>query len=139
MVKENIAYETEEIRVLTFYLDGRLFAIPINDIKEIHRMSTLKGVDNAPPEILGVINFHSFIIPVFHLKVLLGMEPLIGSKSLCITIKHKERFFAFAVDKLHIFINIDKSDIDKVSHFSKKKNYHILKITSNLIRSLLPF
>ena len=124
-------YENEEFRILTFYLNDKLFAIPILEIKEIHRISTLKILEKAPPEILGVINFHSSVIPVFNLKLLLGMKPVANQENVCIAIKNKESYVSLSVDKLHIFIKQRPYLVWYVKHPEKLSEESIVEAVLN--------
>jgi purine-binding chemotaxis protein CheW len=63
----------DKLQVTTFYIDNRLFGIPIADVLEINKNVELTPVPLAPPYIDGVINLRGQIVPAFNLRKRLGM------------------------------------------------------------------
>ncbi|MBI1308818.1 MAG: chemotaxis protein CheW [Proteobacteria bacterium] len=60
-------------QLVTFELFGEIFALPILDVREIIRMTTITPVPQAPPFVEGVINLRGQIIPVVDLRKRFGL------------------------------------------------------------------
>ncbi|GAB4537925.1 MAG: hypothetical protein Tsb0014_27160 [Pleurocapsa sp.] len=62
---------------LIFSLHGLLYAIAAERVKEIFLLPELTPIADAPPDIIGLLNLHSQIVPVMHLDLRLG-QPFMG-------------------------------------------------------------
>ena len=69
------APETTRHTLVVFELDGREFALPIEDIAEILHMVLVTPVPEVPPWVAGVVNLRGRVIPVVDLRTRLGIEP----------------------------------------------------------------
>ena len=67
--------ETTRHTLVVFELDGREFALPIEDISEILQMVLVTPVPEVPPWVAGVVNLRGRVIPVIDLRTRLGIEP----------------------------------------------------------------
>jgi len=67
--------ETNRHTLVVFELDGREFALPIDDIAEILQMVLITPVPEVPPWVAGMVNLRGRVIPVIDLRTRLGMEP----------------------------------------------------------------
>lgn len=61
-------------QLVTFELYGEVFALPILDVREIIRMTTITPVPQAPAFVEGVINLRGQIIPVVDLRKRFGLS-----------------------------------------------------------------
>ncbi|NBX86571.1 MAG: chemotaxis protein CheW [Proteobacteria bacterium] len=61
-------------QLVTFELYGEVFALPILDVREIIRMTTITPVPQAPGFVEGVINLRGQIIPVVDLRKRFGLS-----------------------------------------------------------------
>lgn len=55
-------------QLVVFGLDEQRYALPLSCVVQIVRMVEITPLPEAPPIILGVVNFHGTIIPVFDLR-----------------------------------------------------------------------
>jgi len=62
------------MNVVTFRLDRRTFALPIEPIRQIIEMVTIAPVPKMDHSIAGVINFHGDSVPVVNLRHHLGLQ-----------------------------------------------------------------
>ncbi|MDK2957370.1 MAG: purine-binding chemotaxis protein CheW [Desulfovibrionales bacterium] len=60
---------------LTFTLDGELFALDIETVREVQDMTTVTRIPHAPPHLRGVVNLRGNAVPVFDLRRKLGLAP----------------------------------------------------------------
>jgi purine-binding chemotaxis protein CheW len=66
--------EDGELEVLSFELQGEVFALEATLVQEILDVLPETAVPGAPPLVGGVINFRGKVIPLADLRVAFGME-----------------------------------------------------------------
>ena len=77
---------TEGQQFLTFSLGGEMFAIEINNIKEIIEYGSLTTVPMMPAFIRGVINLRGSVVPVVDLSARFGRQSTEITRRTCIVI-----------------------------------------------------
>jgi purine-binding chemotaxis protein CheW len=60
--------------LLTFTLDGDLYAIPVEWVREIVRLRAITPMPRVPPQIRGVISLRGEIVQVLDLRRRLGIQ-----------------------------------------------------------------
>ena len=60
---------------LTFCLQGACYAVEASRVREILRLPALTPVAEAPPFIIGIVNYRGHILPVMDLGLRLGQPP----------------------------------------------------------------
>lgn len=70
-LKDRLKLENE-IQLVSFFVAGQLFLIPVAAIQEVLRHMELVKVPQAPPFIAGVINLRGRVTPLVHLSSLLA-------------------------------------------------------------------
>ncbi|MEC9291816.1 MAG: chemotaxis protein CheW [Pseudomonadota bacterium] len=63
------------VQLVTFYLVGEQFALPIHDTREITLMMDITPVPSAPEFVEGVINLRGQILPIIDLRKRFDLEP----------------------------------------------------------------
>jgi len=76
---------------LTLVLGEELFALPIENIREIIEFSGLTEIPLMPTFLRGVINLRGAVVPVIDLSVRFGRERTAIAKRTCIVIIEVER------------------------------------------------
>lgn len=61
--------------VVVFALDGVRFALSMNAVERIVRAVEVSPLADAPPGVIGMINVHGRIIPVFDIRPRFGLTP----------------------------------------------------------------
>jgi purine-binding chemotaxis protein CheW len=61
-----------ESQLVIFALGSEDFGVPIDQVKEIIRFTSITSIPKAPPAVLGVINLRDSIIPVISLRERFG-------------------------------------------------------------------
>ncbi|MFN3512341.1 MAG: chemotaxis protein CheW [Phenylobacterium sp.] len=62
------------MKVVTLDLDGEVFAIEAESVREILDPPPITQVPNAPPFVDGLINVRGRVVPLADLRVMFGME-----------------------------------------------------------------
>jgi len=71
-LEETVAIDIRQL--LTFYLGTETYGLEIERVQEIIAMMNITPVPKTPEALKGIINLRGNIIPVFDLRVKLGME-----------------------------------------------------------------
>lgn len=66
----DLARDRDEIQVVSFFVAGQLFLLPVGGIQEVLRHMELVKVPKAPEYVAGVINLRGHITPLVHLSAL---------------------------------------------------------------------
>ena len=61
-------------QLLVFYLGEERYGLEVDKIQEVVEADELFYVPRAPDKILGALNFHSQVVPVFDLSAFLGLS-----------------------------------------------------------------
>lgn len=60
-----------EVQVVSFFINGQLFLLPVEGIQEVLRHMELIRIPQAPPFVAGVINLRGKVTPLVHLSAIL--------------------------------------------------------------------
>jgi len=99
-------------KVLTFFLNGKLFGIDIKLIKEINRNVEFTPVPDSKPSILGLFNMRGQIVTIFDLSQMIGISGDLSKNSYtCIILKptnNAQNHVGFLIDKPDDVIDINR-------------------------------
>lgn len=65
--------KSESLALVTFRLGGDLYALPATQVTGVIARKPIVPIPSTPAHLLGVTHFRGEILPVFDLKVLLGL------------------------------------------------------------------
>ncbi len=127
------------IKVLTFFLNDDLFALPVSDLREVNRFTTCRPIEKAPSWVLGMINFHGKATPVFNLKRLLSVEPSeLDQKAMWLAVENNGSLLCLAVDKVCQFMNMDSHIIDEMPDLANGTDIEHIKYYARINDNLIP-
>lgn len=110
--------DTEELLPLVcFRLGSDEYALDITRVHEVLRPAPITLVPQMPDFVLGVINVHGNIIPVFdlHRKFGLGKKTL-HDKAKIVVVDTREAPVSFVADELMENIKVERASITTVPH-----------------------
>jgi purine-binding chemotaxis protein CheW len=122
---------------LTIKMDKEIFAVDINDFKEIRGFSRINRVAPLPKHLIGFTEVRFFQIPVFDLRTRLGLQeaPITGNS--CLLILEAESngkrpfIISYLIDTFPDIIQINQDEIQKLPKSKKHANKnHITGIVS---------
>lgn len=64
---------SDNSRVVVFTLDQRRFGVPLHSVERIISVVEVTPLPQTPAVVLGIINFHGRIVPVYNLRALIGL------------------------------------------------------------------
>lgn len=101
---------------LTFMLQGELFGLTIQGIREIIEYGTITQVPMMPPFVRGIINLRGSVVPVIDLAVRFGKESSAITRKTCIVIVEVDtgegyQVLGVVVDAVSAVLEIPESQI----------------------------
>ncbi len=113
--------QMDEIQLVTFRLGKEEYGIPINDVQEINRLTTITEVPKAPDFIDGVMNLRGNVIPVINLRKRFGLEDTEKDESTRVIIVNLEdRLTGLIVDSVSEVLRLAKSSIQRPPRIIKE-------------------
>ncbi|MBD3330100.1 hypothetical protein GF354_01060 [Candidatus Peregrinibacteria bacterium] len=115
-------------KLIIFHLDNEEFAIPIEDLKEIIRLTELTPLPNSPDYIMGILNLRGHITVVIDLHKLLKTPKTSDSSFKHVLISEIENSsYGILVDQVSEILNVKSAKIKKSPELlsSKFKNQEI--------------
>jgi len=105
--------ETDQMKFVTFFLDGEEYALPISKVQEIKRVGEITRVPNSPSHVRGVMNLRGRIVPVIELKKKLRLsETTIDKDSRIVVVEQGPKVLGLMVDQVAQVLNIASEQID---------------------------
>lgn len=99
---------------VTFSAETESFALPVAQVQEILRVSTITRVPQAPPTVRGITNVRGRVIPVVDFRVRLGLDPIvIKPESRILVIESKNSLIGFLVESVQQVIRLHRSEIQE--------------------------
>lgn len=99
---------------LKFSLGGETFAMPVEPVQQIVRISSITRVPHAPRPIRGVTNLRGRVIPVIDLRVRVGLPAAeIDRSSRIIAVGSRGRVIGLLVDAVHQVMHLDLNQIQR--------------------------
>lgn len=99
---------------LTFGLGGETFAMPVEPVQQVVRISQITRVPHAPKPIRGVTNLRGKVIPVIDLRVRVGLPAAIVERtSRIVAVSSRGRVIGLLVDSVHQVMHLDLNQIQR--------------------------
>ena len=93
---------------ITFSLESETFALPVEPVREVLRLSHITRVPHAPRPIRGVTNLRGRVIPVIDLRVRIELPAGgIDRSTRVIVVGSRGRLIGLMVDAVHQVVHID--------------------------------
>lgn len=104
--------ENFSLEYISFYIGKELFAVKIDDIREIVKITGITRVPNSPTFIKGVINLRGKILPVMDLRTKLKMGEIeYGKDTRIIISEHSNVALGLIVDSVSEVLRINPDHI----------------------------
>jgi len=98
---------------VTFYLREALFAVPVEEVREIVRMPAVTRIPMAPPYVEGLANLRGEVLPVVDLRTRLGLERLADEGKKVVILDRDGVPVGVVVDRTAQVLHVDGSRIDR--------------------------
>jgi len=98
---------------VSFELAGEIYALPVDCVEEIHRISSLTRVPYAPAPIRGITSLRGRVLAVVDLRVRLGLpRGEIGPQSRLVVVASRQRSIGLLVDAARQIVKLLPSRIE---------------------------
>ena len=97
------------LSLVTFQVGQEVFAVPIEQVREVGRVLPITRVPHAPPYVVGVINLRGRIVPVIDMHARLGrvkIEDQALRPRMLVSDVREEMPVAFLVDSVQSILRI---------------------------------
>ncbi len=117
---------------LSFDLAGERYCLEILHVQEIRGWEMVTRVPNQPEYVLGVLNLRGSIVPVYDLRVRLGMPQGIYDKETVVIVIHlsregKQKSIGIVVDSVSDVIEADPQQLLATPEFGENLDTTVLK------------
>lgn len=93
--------------LVSFQLDDRRFAVPLSSVEQVERIVSITPLPKAPDIVLGVVNIHGSVVPVFNIRERFRLPPRdIQLSDQLIVARTSKRAIALLVDSVIDVIEI---------------------------------
>ncbi len=118
---------TDVLECLTFSIGAECFGVNILKVQEIRTWEEVTRIPNAPEYVMGVFNLRGSIVPVYDLRLRLGMEFREYVKETVVIIlgvegNSGERSVGIVVDEVSDVFLIDRKDVKDAPDFGSRLN-----------------
>ncbi|MCX7908483.1 MAG: chemotaxis protein CheW [Ignavibacteria bacterium] len=105
--------KSEQIQLVSFFLEGEEYAISIANIQGINRMGEITKLPNSLPYVEGITNLRGNIIPLINLRKRLGLPVKEFDKTTrFIVIEYGSNLYGFIVDFVNRVLRLPKASIE---------------------------
>jgi len=112
---DEIALVNETTQYIKIKMGEEMFGIDIKYIDNIVRMQRITRVPKVPAYIKGVINLRGEVVPVYNLRLKMGMQEVEETKKFrIIIIKMDGNFVGLIVDEVREVITLQNDLVEKV-------------------------
>jgi len=120
------------VECLTFSIGTECFGVEILRVREIRAWEAVTSIPNAPEYVMGVFNLRGEIVPVYDLRLRLGMEFRDYVKETVVIVlraqgHNGERSIGIAVDEVSDVFLIDREEIKDAPDFGSKLNTEFIQ------------
>jgi len=106
---------TRSEQLCTFFLDGNLFGVPVQQIQEVIRYQEMTRVPLVPQAIRGLINLRGQIVTAIDLRRRLGMsERPAAQLPLNVVVRTGDGVLSLLVDEIGDVIEVDERTFEEV-------------------------
>ena len=110
--KECEVSETQQL--CTFFLDGRFFGVPVQQVQEVIRYQEMARVPLVPPVISGLINLRGQIVTAIDLRRRLGMaERGEGQLPMNVVVRTDDAAMSLLVDEIGDVLEVDDDTFER--------------------------
>lgn len=91
--------ESERQMFVTLRINGQLFGIPVEHVRDVFKEQKMARVPLAPSEIAGLINLRGRIVTVIDMRKRLNLPPKSDRKPhMCVVVEHRSEYFSLFID-----------------------------------------
>ncbi|MDE7016666.1 MAG: chemotaxis protein CheW, partial [Lachnospiraceae bacterium] len=119
---EELKATCETIQYIVIRLGDEQYGIDIKYVDNILRMQNITRVPKVAPYLKGVINLRGEVLPVMSIRIKMGLEEDVATKSSRIIVIKMEQqgMIGIIVDEVKEVVTLDVDQIEKAAYDSKE-------------------
>ncbi len=91
-----------ETHLVSFSLDDDVFALGVEQVREVVRVPAITRIPQAPEHVRGLQNLRGLVLPVLEIRTRLGLSPAeLSASSRVLVVEGHGRLFGLLVDVVH--------------------------------------
>lgn len=123
--------QEENNQYLTFNLNGEVFAVGVNKVREVLDFSEVTRIPQTPTYMRGVINLRGSVIPVIDMRSKFGMAAVAETVNTCIIIvevvmDNETTVLGALVDSVQEVLDIEADQIEPPPRIGSRMNSDFL-------------
>jgi len=133
-VEEAVEIHRLLMQCISFYLEGQLYALAMDDIESILFARRIFLLPNTHDKLLGVYNLRGNIIPIYSLRRILSFpDPYQGKRVIddedryVIVVKHQKNMFGLMVDSIYKHIEVFEDEYQGGEHIAKWSHHAMIE------------
>lgn len=127
------------MKVLSFFLNQELYAIPVTDICEVNRIPVATFKTLKEGIMMGHLNLHGAAACILNLKQILGSKPFdLHATPGWIAIKSHESFVCLAVDGFFRFMEIPDQNLSTIPVLKEQQDSRKIQFYARVDNDLIP-
>jgi purine-binding chemotaxis protein CheW len=105
---------SETQQLCTFFLDGRYFGVPVQQVQEVIRYQEMARVPLVPPVISGLINLRGQIVTAIDLRRRLGMDERPAENlPMNVVVRTDDAAMSLLVDEIGDVLEVDDDTFER--------------------------
>jgi len=102
----------DNVSLLIFWLDENRYAVPLEQVEQVHPAVEVTSTTNCPDGFLGFVSVHGTVVPVIDIRVHFGLpESQIEVHHMMIVAQDGEQKLAFFVDRVEDVISYNREQV----------------------------
>ncbi|MCF8483250.1 MAG: chemotaxis protein CheW [Rhodospirillum sp.] len=101
-------------QLVIFHVSDEMFAVPLDEVREIIRMPEIVHVPLSPTALEGMANLRGIVLPVIRLREIFGMSAVERNDSTRVVIFDQGRPIGMVVDRVANVVTVENDRIEAV-------------------------
>jgi purine-binding chemotaxis protein CheW len=120
-------------QLVVFTLGAEQYAVPIKQVQEIIRYTTLRSIVSTDPWVRGVLSLRGKIVPIYDLSARLGIDSQVSNQSRIVILDTGARILGLIVEAVDEVLTVEDGQLDAAPGADSTLTESIAKIDDRLI------
>jgi len=98
-----------------FHSAGEMFAVPLEQVKEIIRVPDVVRMPLSPPALMGLANLRGTVLPVLDLRHLFGLPPVLSDDASRVVVLDHGHPVGLMVDRVANVVTVERERLEPVT------------------------
>jgi purine-binding chemotaxis protein CheW len=98
-----------------FHSAGEMFAVPLEQVKEIIRVPDVVRMPLSPPALMGLANLRGTVLPVLDLRNLFGLPPVLSDDASRVVVLDHGHPVGLMVDRVANVVTVERERLEPVT------------------------